>query len=859
MIDFSQLDERMPGLIEGDNFPLNLGDEFARIAGVRPESPAVILATGKKFNGKHRYETLTFRRCRELYEQYAYGLRDYGIQRGDTILLLMKPMLDLVPVVFALWKIGAVLLSVDPGASREQKLKCIEEIEAKGLIGIPLAHALRFLYPKTFRSITHPVVVGRRWFLRGPTLKSFLHKEAMGPLVSSQSMASDEIAIIFTSGSTGAPKGAIYTHGNGASVSQFMKRALDLGPDDKSLVCHPIFALYFVGLGNTVVIPDIDPRFPAKADPKVILEIIHDQKPTVSFMPPPILNNLYRYAINNNVKIPYLRRILTTGSPISLDLIQGLHKAFAVPHADVCSMYGSTEALSVSYADGNDILCDAATKMFDGKGTYLGRPVSGIKVRTISITDQSITDWRDAPVLSPGEIGEICVSGPTVTQKYKNRPDDTRMAKIHDSDTLWHRMGDVGCMDENGCIWYHGRIADRIKTKNGFLYPHLVEGIFDRHQQVSRSALVGIPSNDSSFKLPVVIIEPRAKTRNRKNKMELYQELKALAHSHPNTRIIEDILIYGETFPVDVRHNAKIRHDLLTDYAERELKEKDRATDFMNSVQFQGHTIYYYEKGSGEPLLFLHNAGNDHRIWDFQLKHFSRNYRVVALDNLGYGQSDSPKIDYTLPMYTEMVASVVEKLSLAPVTIIGNCTGSSMALNYGLKHSDKVKRLILFNIATGKTILGGNIEFNCRLLAGRPRLTKLLASFIEALMSLRLVTNLILRGQYGENPPKDHEFAEHIHHIYSRRGKMSSFLNLLCYWESLKSLDQITSRIDSLPVHVIWGKSNRVLPATRGREFCQKINPSTEDFIEGGGHLLMREKSELINARIDELLNNSGL
>jgi len=135
-------------------------------------------------------------------------------------------------------------------------------------------------------------------------------------------------------------------------------------------------------------------------------------------------------------------------------------------------------------------------------------------------------------------------------------------------------------------------------------------------------------------------------------------------------------------------------------------------------------------------------------------------------------------------------------------------------------------------------------------------LTRLLAPFVEALMSVRPVTKLILRGQYGENPPEDQEFAEHIHRIYRRRGKMSSFLNLLCCWESLHSLDRVQSPMESLPVHVIWGESNKVLPAERGRELCQSIRPSTADFIVGGGHLLMREKSELINARLDELLNS---
>ena len=738
MIVNEQSDKRLGGLIEGKNFPLNLADEFGRVASMRPEAPAVILATGRRFKHNRRYRTLTFGRCQELCEQYARGLSDYGIQRGDSVLLLMKPMLDLFPVVFALWKIGALLVTVDPGADREQKMKCIEEIEPKGFIGIPIAHTLRFLFPNTFRSVTHPVTAGHGWFWPGPTLKSFLRDEQMLPLESAPTMAYDEAGIVFTSGSTGPPKGVVNTHGNCASVVQIMKEALQLGSHDISLACHPMFALYFVGLGATTVIPNIDPRFPAKADPKGILEVIHDQKPKLSFIPLSTLNNLCRYCANNNERIPYLKKIITTGAPISVDLIRGLNKAFAEPDADVYAMYGATEALSICYAAGRDILRNAATRMLDGKGTYLGRPATGIKVQVIGFAEQPIEHWRDNLALPPGQIGEICVSGPVVTPEYKNRPEDTRKAKIKDTVGLWHRMGDAGYFDDDRCLWYCGRIADRVETENGTLYPDLVEPIFNRHTRVFRSALVGVSRVNSTHKRAVIIIEPDLKdTPLDRNK--LYQELKALAYSHENSGGIDDILIYNGNFPLDVRHNAKIRRDLLADYAAREMNRKREGEHF---IQFRCHNIYYYENGVGESLLFLHNAGSDHRIWDFQLEYFSRKNHVIALDSLGYGKSDSPKINYTLSMYTEMVARTVEQLSLSPVTIIGNCTGASMALNYALEHPEKVKRLILFNIATEKTILGGNIEFNCRMLTGRPRLTKLLTPCVELIMLPMFITKL---------------------------------------------------------------------------------------------------------------------
>jgi pimeloyl-ACP methyl ester carboxylesterase len=109
-------------------------------------------------------------------------------------------------------------------------------------------------------------------------------------------------------------------------------------------------------------------------------------------------------------------------------------------------------------------------------------------------------------------------------------------------------------------------------------------------------------------------------------------------------------------------------------------------------------------------MLFLHNAGNDHHIWEHQIRYFSQKYRVVAVDSLGYGRSDNPKLDYSLPLYTEMVSTIMDALGLAPVTIVATCTGAAMALNYALANPQKVKRLFLFHIATENSVVGGNLQ-----------------------------------------------------------------------------------------------------------------------------------------------------
>jgi len=840
-----------------ETFELNLAREFAGIAALRPADAIQIVAhheKGRHANTEHRYESLTFRRCQELGEQYARGMKASRIQQGDLAVILMKPSLELVPVFLALWHVGAIPLVVDPGATKEQKLKSIEDIAPNVLVGISLVHALRILHRKAFRSITRSVTIGGFSPVGGPTLKSFLRLPQDGSFVSAPSMADDTMAIVFTTGSTGTPKGVVYTHANGAAIIQIMKESLGLGPSERCLACHPAFAIYFVGSGATVITPDMDPRYPRDADPACLLNIIRAQRPTIAFMQIPVVTNLSKYCASRGEKIPYLRKILTTGASVPIELVERVRQVMEEPEGDLHVMYGATEALCISYATGRELLA-RASQMRDGQGTYLGRPAPGITVKVIGITSQPIERWSSNLALAPLAIGEICVFGPVVTPAYHGQPDATRKAKIQDSTGLWHRMGDAGYIDEDGGIWYCGRIADRLETTAGYFYSDLVEPIFNGHPEVNRCALVGVPVAASSLKRPIVLIEP---VRNGGGpdpvkEQALAADLKLLAARHPNTSSIKDIVIYNQAFPVDVRHGAKIRRDMLTRSVTEQMPAAGDKLPADRTVSFQGHKVAYYEHGQGEPFLFLHNAGNDHHIWEHQIRHFSQKCRVVAADSLGYGRSDNPKVDYSLPLYTEMVSTLVDSLALAPVTIVATCTGAAMALNYALANPQKVKRLFLFHIATEHTVVGGSLQGTVRMVSGRPMMKRIMAPFVDAMMSRGILHRGIIEGQYSASSKEDPEFLQHLHKLYAKKGEGACLINLFSNWTSFRSLYQVSLPAAFPPVHIFWGEANKVIPLARGRELCERLHPQTIDVIDGGGHLVMREKPEFINRRIEEL------
>ncbi len=172
-------------------------------------------------------------------------------------------------------------------------------------------------------------------------------------------------------------------------------------------------------------------------------------------------------------------------------------------------------------------------------------------------------------MLKPDEIGEICVSGPSVTKEYFKLAEQTKKAKIRDKyGRTWHRMGDTGYFDKDGNLWFCGRVAHRVVTERGTLYPVRCEAIFNKHPKVHRSALVGIGTKGK--KRPVIVIETLPGVGKREHE-RIRSELLALGSENELTKDIKDI-IFHSPFPMDVRHNAKINREQLSVLAGRRVR-----------------------------------------------------------------------------------------------------------------------------------------------------------------------------------------------------------------------------------------------------------------------------------------------
>ena len=542
-----------------DSALLNIAAHLPLLADRRPDRPAVI--------HPQVGAPLTFRQLNEECDRYAWGLTRLGVGHGTRTLLMVKPGRAFFSLTFALFKLGAVPVLIDPGMGKANLLGCIEEATPEACIAVPVVHAARVFFPRAFRSVKLAVTVGRRWFWGGPTLAR-LRESTLQAFPCAPTRASDIAAIAFTSGSTGAPKGVVYEHGMFAAQVRELRDFFGIQEGEVDLAAFPLFALFSVAMGVTVVIPDLDPTRPAQVDPALFVAAIQRYRITQSFGSPAIWDRVGRYCVERQLTLPSLRRVLMAGAPVSPTVLERVHRILP-DSADAHTPYGATEALPVSSITARDVLRDTAAKTRAGKGTCVGRPFPEITLRVIRITDEAIPAWDDRLVLPHSQIGELVVKGPVVTREYFRRERDSARAKIKDGDAWWHRMGDVGYLDEQGQVWFCGRKGDRVQTTSGTLFTDPCEAIFNQHRDVCRSALVGV--GPAGRQRPVIVIEPQPgrfpATADEVTRFR--DELLQMGAAYPVTAGITTALFH-RAFPVDVRHNVKISRDKLAAWASRQ-------------------------------------------------------------------------------------------------------------------------------------------------------------------------------------------------------------------------------------------------------------------------------------------------
>ncbi|MCC9602014.1 AMP-binding protein [Stieleria sp. JC731] len=548
----------------------NVASRLEVIASLTPGAIATAEPRGPRTaDGTRSYSLTTFENLDRQSDAIACGLVRWGLRPGMRVAMLVPFGAKFIELVFALLKSGVTVILIDPGIGRKHLVQCLSDAKPDGFIGIPKAMAIRTLLKRKFPAAKWNVTVGRRLFWGGKTLEQI---KAMGMPQSGENIKdvlprierSDPAAIIFTTGSTGPPKGVLYTHGTFHSQIDRIRERYDIHRGSRDLACFPLFGLFDAVMGVTTIIPDMDPTRPADVDPQRLIEAAEQWEVDQSFGSPALWNTVVRWCENNGVADPFptMRRILSAGAPVPASTMIRLRRLLC-EDAEIYTPYGATEALPLASIESRQIIEETGPASERGKGVCVGTRFDDVHWKVIQINDGPIESMDDVVELPRGKTGELMVTGPMVTRQYVVREDQNAMHKVADGDRVWHRMGDVGYLDDQDRFWFCGRKAHRVTNGKKTWYTVPCEAIFNAHPKVYRCALVG--RGKAGEQSPVILVEPipEAWPKTEAEKSRLVEELRTLGSLNPLTCRIEEIVVRDQPLPTDIRHNSKIFRERL--------------------------------------------------------------------------------------------------------------------------------------------------------------------------------------------------------------------------------------------------------------------------------------------------------
>lgn len=471
-------------------------------------------------------------------------LHGRGLRQGDAVLVFLPMSVDLYVLLIALFRLGLVAMFVDPQAGLRHIESCCRLHPPRGFVGSTRAHLMRIV-SRTVRRIPLKFTTGRT-----PRATRLYRATDVAPYSELFTAKPETPALVtFTSGSSGEPKAAIRSHGLLLAQHAALARALALTPGTLDLTTLPIFVLANLASGVTSLIADADLRYPSRIDPERVIRQIRRYKPTSTVASPAFLERIAQHADLSGEPLPEFKRIFAGGAPVFPNLLDALHAT--CPEAEICAVYGSTEAEPIAQIARHEIGSADVSAMMSGAGLLTGRPVEEVELRIIwdqwghSIDPLSMDEFAKTH-MPRGEPGEIVVSGAHVLPSYLHGLGDEE-SKFTVAGTRWHRTGDAGYLDERGRLWLLGRCAARVEDSHGRTYPFAVECAAQDHSSVRRAAFVSLRGKR------VLVLECRDGSAS-DNVSGLR---KALSWAH-----LERIEVVRK-IPVDRRHNAKIDYPAL--------------------------------------------------------------------------------------------------------------------------------------------------------------------------------------------------------------------------------------------------------------------------------------------------------
>ncbi|KIW71330.1 hypothetical protein PV04_03511 [Phialophora macrospora] len=480
-----------------------VGENFSRIVSAHGDRNAVI--------SRHQNKRLTYHQLDLESNVVARGLQSLGVKKGDRVCVSLGNNLEFATITYALFKLGAILVPLNPAFTAPQVISAFNHLSAAHLVigtetnlpykpprpNVSLLEAIvpdlksSTLASETVPSLKNIILVDNSAGRIDPTpfgattpWGSISQDSDKSPPTPLAPLSNNEVVNIqFTSGTTSMPKAACLSHrsilNNGNQIGDRML----LTPEDVVCCPPPLFHCFGCILGYMATATHGSAIvFPTEAfDPLASLKAVQEEKATALYGVPTMF--LSELELINDEKIAYegfqyLRTGIAAGSSVPAELMRKLHKTLNLTELTIC--YGMTETSPVSAMTTTD---DPIEKRIN----TVGRLLPHVEAKVVD-------PFNHDRILNVGERGELAVHGYLVMKEYWGQPEKTaEVMKADEEGKVWMHTGDEASIDEDGYVSITGRIKDLIIRGGENIHPLEIENCLFAHDKIAEVSVVGLP------------------------------------------------------------------------------------------------------------------------------------------------------------------------------------------------------------------------------------------------------------------------------------------------------------------------------------------------------------------------------
>ncbi|HSO75348.1 MAG TPA: alpha/beta hydrolase [Blastocatellia bacterium] len=256
-----------------------------------------------------------------------------------------------------------------------------------------------------------------------------------------------------------------------------------------------------------------------------------------------------------------------------------------------------------------------------------------------------------------------------------------------------------------------------------------------------------------------------------------------------------------------------------------------------------GAKIHYLEAGSGPVVILLHGLGGDATNWAPTIGPLAQKYRVIVPDQIGFGKSDKPLINYRVGTLVDFLAGLYKELKIERASLVGNSLGGWTVTAFALAHPEKVDRLVLVD-AAGFAVTG---DLDPKVLNGLNPSTR---AAVKEMMPLVFYDARIFTSDAA------------VDTFFARKMTAGDGYTIQRFIDSIgHGQDVLDKKLGALkqPTLIIWGREDGLTPLAMGERFKKEISGSQLFIIEKCGHVPQLEKPAEFNTALMKFLSGADV